>query len=165
MMRLNRKAFVAALAALSFLGFLDASFLAVEHYVNAVPPCSIVKGCEIVTTSSYATLEGTYTAMTGRAFAPIIPGGISVALLGSMYYLAFFLATIAAWSSDAGWFLRILPFTAVGFLASGWFLYVQTALLGAICLYCIFSAFISTLLFFTSMGLIYWSRTHENQAL
>jgi len=44
--------------ALSFVGFLDASYLTAKHYLNFEIPCSILNGCEQVLTSQYATLFG-----------------------------------------------------------------------------------------------------------
>ena len=68
----------------SFLGLMDASYLAAKHYTGTIPPCAIVKGCEAVTTSQYATIG-----------LPAVEGGISVALLGAIYYLAVLVISIA----------------------------------------------------------------------
>src|SRR5665811_1198486 len=56
---------------LSFLGFIDASYLTIVHYRDALPNCSILKGCDIVTTSALSTI-----------------GGIPIALFGALFYLA-----------------------------------------------------------------------------
>ena len=53
---------------LAFLGFLDAVYLTVLHYKNAIPPCTIAHGCETVLTSSYATIFGIPIALIGAGF-------------------------------------------------------------------------------------------------
>jgi uncharacterized membrane protein len=60
------------LIVVSFLGFLDATYLAAKHYLGAPIACSIFEGCEKVTTSQYAAVFN-----------------IPVALLGALYYLLF----------------------------------------------------------------------------
>src|SRR3989344_1559205 len=50
----TKKAILAGL--FSFLGLVDASYLAAKHYTGTIPPCAIVKGCEVVTTSQYAAV-------------------------------------------------------------------------------------------------------------
>lgn len=115
----------------SFLGFLDASYLALEHYRGVVPPCSIVVGCEIVTTSRYSLIFN-----------------IPVALLGSLYYLTVLILTIAYFDTKLEPLIHLAAqITVVGFLGSLWFMYVQFFLLHAFCTYCIGSALSSTILF------------------
>mgnify|MGYP001608292284 CR=1 FL=1 len=161
MPRLPLKALLGAIAVISFLGFSDASYLAAEHYLGATPACSILEGCETVTKSGYATVEGTFNALTGGDWALIIPRGISVALLGGIYYLIFFVASVAAWDGQNRWIFRIAPFSVLGLAASAWFLYAQAALLKAFCLYCIVSAATSALLFVVAAILIQWDRSRR----
>lgn len=52
------------LLALSFLGFIDATYLTVVHYTGANLPCRIFDGCDTVTTSPYSML-GPVTAELG----------------------------------------------------------------------------------------------------
>ena len=110
-MRSVPKPFFILFIVLSFLGFLDASYLALEHYLGRVPVCVILEGCEVVTTSPYATIEGTVSALTGVAVSPVVPRGISVALLGSIYYLFIFIVSIAAMDKKEGLLLKIAPWT------------------------------------------------------
>ncbi|MBM2817838.1 MAG: Vitamin epoxide reductase family protein [Parcubacteria group bacterium] len=130
----------------SFLGFLDASYLSVKHFVGTPPPCSVLRGCEEVTTSQYSVI-----------------GGIPVALLGAIYYLAIFILILSVlkkrnmFSSSGAENVaganedKLLNFTAcltvIGLLASLWFIYLQLFVIKAICLYCMFSALTSTALF------------------
>jgi uncharacterized membrane protein len=122
----------------SFGGFLDATYLTVKHYLGTPIPCSIFAGCEKVTTSQYATLWG-----------------IPVAMLGAIYYLLIFVLLIAYLDTKKE---PVLYFTArltlIGFLASIWFLYLQLFIIKAICLYCVVSAFTSTMLFVLGIMLL-----------
>ncbi len=132
------KRFAWIFAALSFLGFLDASYLTFEHYTGAPLPCAIFTGCATVTTSQYAAI-----------------GGIPVALLGALYYLAVLIFTLAFLENDSRRSLAIAALiTPFGFLASLWFVYLQLFIIKALCLYCVVSATTSTLLFISAMRLI-----------
>lgn len=126
-----KKIIVGLLLAASLIGFVDAAYLTAKHYLGAPPPCGAFGGCETVTTSEYATIAG----------AP-------VALLGALYYLAVFLAVIAYLDTRRPGILRMTAgFTAVGFIASVWFVYLQLFVIRAICPYCMLSALASTVLF------------------
>lgn len=123
------------MAVLSFIGFLDASYLAAKHYLGEVPDCSILKGCEIVTTSEYAVILG-----------------VSIALLGALYYLAIFLGTVLYLDSKRALVLKLVALLPVaGFAFSLYLVYLMLFVLDAICLYCMGSATTSTLLFILSL--------------
>jgi len=136
-------------AVLAFIGFLDASYLTIQHYKGVPPPCSLLEGCEIVTTSKYAEVLG-----------------IPVALPGVLYYLSILILTVSFFSSKDGsifgggnkrflaWAALLTPF---GFIASLWFLFIQFFVIDALCLYCLVSASTSTALFI--LGLIIMRRT------
>ena len=112
-------------------GFADATYLTVKHFLGTPLPCSIIKGCEQVTTSQFATIYG-----------------IPVALLGSLYYLTILVLAVIYFDSRKPAALKLLAYlTPIGFLASLWFVYLQIFIIGAICLYCMVSATTSTLLF------------------
>ncbi|MEK9184667.1 MAG: dihydroorotate dehydrogenase (quinone), partial [Patescibacteria group bacterium] len=116
-------------AILSFLGFVDASYLSIEHFLGKIPPCSIIKGCDIVTTSSYSVVAG-----------------VPIAFVGAIYYLIIFLCSIALIINPRALFNRIIKILIpIGFVTSLYLVYVQIAVLKAICLYCMFSATISLL--------------------
>ena len=123
------KIFVAVII-ISFLGLADASYLAAKYYSGAIPPC-LISGCEAVTTSKYASI-----------------GGISVALMGAIYYLIILGASIAYFDLRKKWMISFLSkFSIIGLSASLWFIFVQAFLLKAFCLYCIFSAITSISIF------------------
>ncbi|MBI4599869.1 vitamin K epoxide reductase family protein [Candidatus Uhrbacteria bacterium] len=115
----------------SFIGFLDAAYLAANHYLGVSLVCIIVHGCDTVTGSIYSKLFG-----------------IPVALLGTFYYLSIFLLTVAFFDTGKRVFFDCARMcTVAGFMFSLWFLYVQAFLLGAYCIYCLGSVITSTLLF------------------
>ncbi len=121
----------------SFLGFLDASFLTVEHYRGVIPPCTITHGCEQVTTSPYSQIIG-----------------IPVALLGALYYLGIFLSIVLYLDIKDERILRVVAYgTITGLLFSLWFTFLQAFIIRAWCQYCLGSAVTSTMLFV--VGMIY----------
>lgn len=128
----------------SFLGFLDASYLTIKNFMGTPLPCSILRGCEEVTGSQYS--------MIGR---------VPVALLGAIYYVSILVLIILYLrkknnslvnsdkniSVDDGLLRLIAYLTIVGMLASLWFVFLQIFVIKAICLYCMFSALTSSILF------------------
>ncbi len=127
---------------LSFVGFLDAAFLTVEHFLKAIPPCAIVSGCSTVLTSQWSTVFG-----------------IPVSLLGAIDYLILFGLTVAALSTGNVKLQRLAAkVSVVGFLASAWLVYLQFFVIHEICLYCMVSAIISTAIFAVGISCIIMSK-------
>jgi uncharacterized membrane protein len=122
----------------SALGFTDATYLTVAHYTHAVIPCSIVSGCEKVTTSRYAVV-----------------GEVPVALLGSIYYFFIFALTLIYRDTKKPCAIKMATFgTFAGLGASLWFIYLQAFVIKAWCLYCLGSATSSILLFIVGMVIL-----------
>ncbi|MEX1063709.1 MAG: vitamin K epoxide reductase family protein, partial [Candidatus Paceibacterota bacterium] len=122
---------IVSFVVVSFIGFLDATYLAVSHYGGASLNCSFLNGCDVVTTSKYSAIFG-----------------IPVSLLGAIYYLAILVLAIAYLDSRKSGLLKMAArFTVVGLVASVWFVLLQVLVLKAFCLYCIGSAVTSTALF------------------
>lgn len=122
----------------SFIGFLDSTFLTLEHYNQGILPCYVFSGCEEVTTSRYATVAD-----------------VPVSLAGAAFYLLIFLVAVFYLDSKNAKALKVLIFLpAVGFLASLWFLYLQLFVIEAICFYCVVSLISSTALFVFSLYLV-----------
>ncbi len=118
---------------LSFLGFLDATYLTIVHYKNIIPPCSIAHGCETVLTSSYATI-----------------GPIPIALIGSIYFVSLIIILILIYQNKNSFFIMVITFlTSIALLISGGLVYIQAAILHAYCQYCLASELINVLLFVT----------------
>ena len=121
------------IAGLGLLGLLDATYLTVEHYTGS-QGCTI-GGCGVVTTSSYATI-----------------GSIPVSLLGVLYYaiiLGLSLAVVATNRRDL--FRKLAILTIAGLIASMYFVSLQVFAIHAYCMFCLFSALTSTLLFIWGM--------------
>jgi len=138
---------IAAILIISFIGFIDATYLTVEHYSGGVINCNILKGCDQVTTSKYSFILG-----------------IPVALLGSIYYLAMFIAAILYLDRKN---LRVIRaaswFSISGFIFSIWFTAVQAFIIKAYCQYCLLSALTSTAIFGLGMWLLIKSRSQKTQ--
>lgn len=125
------KCVIIVFLAVSAVGFVDAVYLTAKHYLGTPVTCSILQGCEKVTTSVYAAV-----------------GGVPVALLGSIYYLLVFLLMAAYYDTRRKPIVVFVSyFTAVGFAASLWFFYLQLFVIQALCLYCLVSAASSAALF------------------
>ncbi len=119
---------------IAFIGFADATFLTIEHFGNRIPPCT-TDGCETVLTSAFATI-----------------GGIPVALMGAIYYLALLILLLLYLDVKKEVFLRIAFLLAtLGFIASIYFFILQAFVIHAFCQYCIISGLTSTLLFIISI--------------
>lgn len=133
--RLHVKTLVIIFLLVALVGFLDATYLTVKHYANAIPPCSVLHGCETVLTSPYATI-----------------GEVPISLIGSAYYLMLFLLGVLYLDTKKEIVLRrAAQFTWIGLLTSGGLVSLQLLVIRAICLYCMASAITSTLLFILGM--------------
>lgn len=132
--------------AVSLIGFVDATYLTVNHFAGESPTCSILEGCDKVTLSEFATVFG----------AP-------VALLGALYYLVIFLLSIFYLDQKNEKVLRYTAwFTIAGLLASAWFVYLQLFVIRSICIYCMASATTSTMLFLLGLFVLVWlNKTKE----
>jgi uncharacterized membrane protein len=131
-------------------GFIDATYLAVEHFKGQIPPCSLVSGCESVLSSSYSEFYG-----------------IPVSLFGSVFYFLILLGTsLYFFEGKKEIFLRFpLLLTPFGFLASLWFVYLQAFVIKSFCQYCLVSAFTSTALFVMAfLVFIRYSGEDKNEA-
>ena len=103
------KKYVWALIIVAILGFLDASYLTVAHYLKTPIPCGLVEGCDVVTTSTYSEIAG-----------------VPVALLGALYYLAILILSIVSIEKADRRLLRYTSYlTWSGFLASLYFVGIQ----------------------------------------
>lgn len=123
--------------AIAAIGFLDAAYLAEKYFSQEVPECSIIEGCDIVTTSEYAIMFG-----------------IPLALLGVIYYASIWFLAIIATNGKQTLVNKWFPlYPIVGMVASSYFVYLQLFVLQAICVYCMGSAVTSTLLFILGLWL------------
>ncbi len=118
-----------------FIGFIDATYLTANFFLKITPSCFITGGCDIVTTSKYATILG-----------------IPIALLGALYYLTILLFWIFYIDKKQKRVLYALPWLTVsGFIFSIWLVGLQIFVLKALCSFCLLSASTSTLLFILAL--------------
>ena len=127
---INSRRLLNAVSVLSFLGFLDAAYLTLTHFQNRIPPCTL-GSCETVLTSQYAAIFG-----------------IPIAMIGAFYYVTVFLF------SRIGSVRWLFVTVSAGFAISLVLLGLQLFILHAICLYCIGSLTITTLLFILGLLLL-----------
>ena len=125
------KRWLNAIRVVSLLGFIDATYLTLEHFLGKIPTCFVVNGCERVLTSVYSQIFG-----------------VPLALFGSIFYLSILVLSFvyAEFKKEKFWiWLMLVSF--VGFGASTAFIYIQLFILRAFCFYCLVSAASSTTIF------------------
>ena len=105
------------------IGIADSVYLSVHHYTAEPVPCSIIEGCEQVLNSQWAEI-----------------GGIPLAAFGAAaYFAAFSLALLTAFGDQRMWKLFGAQVTIMA-ITSAYLVYVQGALIGAFCQFCLLSA-------------------------
>ncbi len=126
----SRQVFSVLILFLSFLGFLDATYLTILHFKNAFPPCRITSGCETVLSSKYAAIYG-----------------IPISLIGSLFYLLLIGLSILILTDFKKIFTKALTLSVLsGALVSAILIYIQFFLLKTFCQYCLFSEVVNFLL-------------------
>lgn len=120
----------------AFLGFADASYLTIQHFQHAIPPCT-VGGCETVLTSQFATVANIPLSLIGAFFYFV------VLVLSGLY--------MQTKTKSIPLFLFILCTAGlgVGLILIG----IQAFILHSWCYYCLFSELIDFLLFDASWWL------------
>ena len=114
----------------ALLGIADAVYLTVHHYTAEPVPCGAAFDCEMVLTSPYAEIAGLPLAAFGAA----------------AYFIAFSLALLAAFGDRRMWKLFGVQVTLMACF-TGWLIYLQAAVIGAFCQFCLISAAATTTLF------------------
>ncbi len=124
---MSRSLLIGLLIALALLGIADSIYLSM-HVVEGTPlVCDIgagLDGCNIVAQSPYSRFLGIPLAFYGLAFYGLL-------LLGSI---------AALWKHHRHLHRALLAISVLGAVFSVWFLYIQFALIKALCIYCILSA-------------------------
>ena len=126
------------IAALALGGLGVATYLALYKlgYIGTLA-CG-AGGCEIVQMSRWATLLGLPVAVWGVGFYVVLFG---VALLGTMDRFV-----DETWVSHA-----LLALTGWGVVFSAWLTYLELFVINAICIFCVVSAIIVTVIFLVSI--------------
>ncbi len=129
------KVIAAVWLSLSLIGFLDATYLTIQHYRGMFLDCGPLMDCDVVMTSPFAVI-----------------GGIPLALLGALYYLAILILTVAYYDRKHLFLLSVIAnVTILGFLTSLFLFYLQAVVIRAFCFYCLLSTFCATGLFVSAM--------------
>ncbi|HJZ47546.1 MAG TPA: vitamin K epoxide reductase family protein [Roseiflexaceae bacterium] len=122
-----------AAALLALLGLLDAAYLALERVIGGALACPIGGGCETVQSSAYAILFGVPVAFIGVA---------GYALLLAVAMLSLHADSLGGVPLDA----LLLALGSVALLAGIYFMYLQVAVIGAICFWCAIAALLDLLI-------------------
>lgn len=143
--KINNK-WIIALLFLSFVGFTVSAYLTAKFYLGEVPTCSVLKGCEEVTTSQYSKI-----------------GPFPISLFGAGYFLTLLIMLVAYLDMKKTALLKLfMLFTIPGALVSLVLLYLQFGVLKAICLYCL-AADISILLITASAIFLFFTLRKQKE--
>jgi uncharacterized membrane protein len=129
----------AGIAALAFVGMVDAAYVALHSSRGFLLPCGIAGGCDQVLNSPYSTILGIPVAWFGLAFYLITAGCALFAFFGFEQALRLSFALVSA---------------AFGFTL--YLVYLQAIVIQAFCDYCLLSALLVALIFVAHL----WSRHH-----
>jgi uncharacterized membrane protein len=138
-MRLTINKIFLILIILSFLGFVDATYLTIVDYKHVIPPCTITHGCEKVLSSSFARIYG-----------------IPLALFGSAYFFVSIILDVLIFQHSKNILMRRIftYFNSYGAIFAIFLLYLQFIVIKALCQYCLLVELILFLLFFFSVLLL-----------
>ena len=121
--------------ALCLVGAAVSGYLTIEHGRGASPICAFGKGCEIVAQSAYASV--------GRI--PTSAFGLLMYLTLGVLYLVRLLAAPPA-RVDRAFRLAALALVFIGVGTSAWLTYVELYVIHAVCIWCVTSAIVVSLL-------------------
>ncbi len=138
--------FLALLSAI--IGFLDSTYLTIQHFKNVIPPCTTT-GCEKVLTSEYSVIFG-----------------VPLALFGSFFYLTVIILSLVLLTSFRKIFLQIFYLFAVtGVIVSLYLLGLQAFIIKSFCQYCLLSCGTSLTIFILAFLDIYQARKSKKETI
>jgi uncharacterized membrane protein len=140
-----------AAAMLAVLGLLDASYLALERMIGDTSGfCPTGGGCTTVQSSAYSALFG-----------------IPLAYIGVAGYLTMLALALLALSAERLAGLRVtallLALAGLGVLFSLYLSYLQVAVIGAICFWCVVSALIELSIW--TLALLDWRAERAQETI
>ena len=128
----HNKAIAIWMIVFALIGFADATYLTIEHYTNGALLCGLTNGCDIVTTSTYSVVFG-----------------VPLALFGVLYYFSVIFGLVIYLDlKDEKLLFWLAHYTVLGFIVSIILIILQVFFLKSICIYCMGSAFSSTLIYY-----------------
>lgn len=119
---------------LGILGLADSAYLSYSRFFGGEVACVVTRGCATVAESEYSVFLG-----------------VPLAYIGVMYYVT--ILTLLYLHR----YQELLLLTIVGAAMSLYFIYIQAFVIGAFCIYCLFSAGLS----FVLLGIatyLYWQK-------
>lgn len=124
------KYFKPALLVLSAIGILLSIYLTYLHFTEAEAAfCAAGSDCEAVRQSGFSTFLG-----------------IPVAVLGALGYSVIFILTLVSLTRRTRW-IAIYILSLSGFVFSAYLTYLEFFVIKAICIYCVVSAVLMTIIF------------------
>lgn len=136
---MNRSMLVAIIIVLAFLGLADTWYLTQSAFTNTALNCGIeaLDQCNTVAQSEYSKVLG-----------------IPLSLYGFAFYVIFFVLAALVTTFSRPFFVKLMYWISVlGLLLSLYFLYLQVFVIEALCVYCLASFVIATLLFLATWRL------------
>jgi len=140
---MSRPILLSVLLALAFVGIADAWYLSMSALTDTALSCdlgAVLDGCNIVAKSEFSHFFGLPLAMYGVAFFAVV----------------FVIAAIQLVTPHKTLFRLLYALGVLGSVASVLFLFIQIAVIKALCIYCIASAVITFLIWLISHDL--WKR-------
>jgi uncharacterized membrane protein len=128
-------------AVVAVVGLIDSVYLTIHHLTAETVPCGQGFDCGAVLSSQYAEIAG----------IPLAAFGVAA------YFIAFSLATLAAFGNRKMWFLFGVQVTLMA-MASAYFVYLQAFVIKAYCQYCLLSAGICFTLFTIALISKFWKK-------
>jgi uncharacterized membrane protein len=134
------------LAVLDVIGLAIASYLAIVEVGGGVPVCGPLKGCETVAQSEYSRI-----------------GGVPVAVYGVGLSLILLTLAITWWRTNLyGLLLAHYGLSLAGVIFEIYFLYIQIAVIRAVCVWC--TTYGLSLILRFVVALIVWLRQPRPEA-
>jgi uncharacterized membrane protein len=139
-----------AIALMALIGLFDALYLSLERLTGGALVCPVGGGCETVQSSAYAIMLGVPVAYIGVA-------GYAAILVAAL--LALNLERVAGIPLDG----LLLALGSLALLAGIYFSYLQVAVIGAICFWCVMAALLD--LGIWGAALINWRATRASPSV
>jgi|SRR3989344_1691067 len=127
---------------LSILGVFDAAYLTAEHYLNNSVYCPVGANCETVLNSKYSVFLG-----------------LPISLFGLVFYFSLLILFLVFFHTEKKIILKTaFTIALAGLLISIYFTYLQFFVLYAYCVYCLFSAANTAVIFFITARLLVFAK-------
>jgi uncharacterized membrane protein len=105
---------------IALIGLAIAAYLTITKLAGGSPICGPLQGCQTVDASPYSSILG-----------------IPTAAFGVLYSLTILVATAAWWrSADRRILLTAYAVSLAGVVMEAYFVYLQVAVIGAVCVWC-----------------------------